>query len=83
MIKKDIWVNAAPKILKGELLKRELKYYDLTKKLIAMGIHETENSVRNKLSRGSFNVIFFLQVLRAIGVKNLVLDDAIFEDIET
>ncbi|MFU8797116.1 MAG: DUF6471 domain-containing protein [Gammaproteobacteria bacterium] len=82
MTTKNSWESIAPKILKGELLKRGMKYHHLIDKLKEIGIQETESNIKSKLSRGSFNVIFFLQALHAIGVKNILLDDSLFEGIE-
>ena len=82
MTTKNNWESIAPKILKGELLKRGMKYHHLIDKLKEIGIQETESNIKSKLSRGSFNVIFFLQALHAIGVKNIPLDDSLFEGME-
>jgi hypothetical protein len=36
-----------------------------------MGIKENEKNVNNKIVRGSFTAVFFLQCMEAIGIKNL------------
>ena len=41
-----------------------------------MGIHETERNTNNKISRGGFTAVFFLQCLVAIGCHTLHLEDA-------
>ena len=40
----------------------------------AIGVHETEPNIRNKIARGGFTAVFLLQVMAAIGVKELRLD---------
>ena len=45
-------------------------------RLEAMGIHETERNINNKISRGGFGATFFVQCLIAIGCSTLRLEDA-------
>jgi len=58
-------------MLKAELKRQHLTYHDLASLLVDMGIDETETSVRNKISRGSFSFVFALQAMAAIGVRLL------------
>lgn len=64
----------AKNLLKGELKRRGLTYGQLVEKLTAVGIHETERNLNNKISRGGFSAAFFLQCLEAIGAKQIALD---------
>jgi len=73
MSTKSYWAKMALKILKTELAKQEVSYQELRERLVAMGINQTETNIRSKMSRGTFNTIFFLQCLKALGVKNLQL----------
>lgn len=66
----------AKNLLKGELKRRGLGYRDLAEKLTAMGVHETERNLANKISRGGFTAAFFVQCLSAIGCTALRLEDA-------
>lgn len=63
------WRDTAKGMLKAELKRQNLTYADLAKRLAAMGIDETETSVRNKIGRGSFSFVFALQAMTAIGVR--------------
>ena len=47
----------------------------LVEKLAEMGINETETNINNKISRGGFTAVFFVQCLIAIGCANLRLED--------
>jgi hypothetical protein len=60
-------------ILKAELKRRGLTYADLVECLAKQGIAETEANLRNKISRGSFTAVFFLQCLMAIGCEYVQL----------
>jgi hypothetical protein len=60
---------------KAELKRRNLSYRDLAEKLSAMGIPETELNIKNKISRGGFTAVFFVQCLLAAGCQTLRLQD--------
>ena len=61
--------------LKAELKRRNVSYRQLAEKLEAMGIHETERNINNRLSRGGFTAVFFVQCLIAIGAKTVRLEE--------
>lgn len=65
----------AKNLLKGELKRRGVTYAQLAEKLAAMGIHETERNLNNKVSRGGFSAAFMFQCLEAIGCRSLQLLD--------
>ena len=67
------WAHEAKGILRAELLRRAVTYKKLAKLLQAHGIHETERSLANKISRGAFSFVFFLQVMRVLGVTSVSL----------
>ena len=64
----------AKNLLKGELKRRGVTYAQLADKLAAMGIHETERTLNNKISRGGFSAAFLLHCLTAIEARTLVFD---------
>jgi len=70
------WQDRVKGLLKAELKKKGVGYRDLADKLTAMGIPETERKISNKLSRGSFTAVFFVQCLIAIGVHTVRLHEA-------
>jgi 3-mercaptopyruvate sulfurtransferase SseA len=67
------WNAKAANLLKSELKRHGLTYADLIEKLAKIGVSEKEVNVRNKLSRGTFTAAYFLQILEALGVKELRL----------
>jgi hypothetical protein len=69
------WNALAANILKAELKRRGITYDQLQEKLVSLGINDTTNSIKVKVSRGSFQFAFFLQCAAAIGIKNLRLDE--------
>jgi hypothetical protein len=67
------WASKVKGLLKSELKKRNISYKQLAEKLEAMGIHETERNINNKISRGGFTAVFFVECLAAIGCQSLDL----------
>ena len=70
MIDKD-WQDRVKGMLKAELKRRNLSYKDLAEKLAAIGVQDTELNIKNKISRGGFTAVFFVQCLEAIGVGEI------------
>lgn len=69
------WQERVKALLKAELKRRRTSYGDLRDKLAAMGVKASVATITNKLSRGSFSAVFFVQCLVAIGCQSLRLDD--------
>ena len=70
------WQERTKGLLKAELKRRNVGYRELAEKLTAIGIPETERNIANKIARGGFTAVFFLQCLSAIGCTALRLEDA-------
>lgn len=69
------WEAKVKGYLKAELKRRGLSYAQLVDKLAAIGVSETEPNIRNKLARGKFTAVFFVQCLEAIGASSLRLSE--------
>ena len=67
------WELMVKSVLKGELKKRSITYVDLCMKLKNLGVRETPENIANKLSRGRFTAVFFMQCLKAIDCKEIKL----------
>lgn len=64
-------------LLKAELKRKDVSYRDLAEKLTAMEISETEPNIANKISRGGFTAVFFVQCLIAIGARAMRLQEPV------
>jgi hypothetical protein len=73
--KKPTWEDRAKRYLKAELKRAEIGYAELAERLKPHGLKETEASIANKLSRGTFPATFFLASLVAIGLEAVKLED--------
>lgn len=67
------WEDRVKGMLKAELKRRGVTYADLVGKLADIGVMDSEPNIRNKISRGKFTAVFFLQCLEAIGCSSLHL----------
>ena len=73
---KDLsWEERAKRYLKAEMKKADIGYRELAEKLKAHGFSETEASIANKLSRGTFAATFFIAALVALEVQGIRLED--------
>jgi hypothetical protein len=69
------WAGRAKRFLKAELKRADVTYEELARRLREHGLEETESSVTNKLSRGTFPATFFLASMKAIGREQVTLAD--------
>ncbi|MBG1233992.1 DUF6471 domain-containing protein [Aestuariivirga litoralis] len=69
------WEDRAKRFLKAEMKRADVSYLELAKRLKEHGLEETEASIANKLSRGTFAATFFLAALVALEVEGIRLED--------
>jgi len=69
------WEDRAKRLLKAELARADVGYRDLSELLKKHGLQETEASIANKISRGTFSATFLLASLIAIGAEAVRLGD--------
>ncbi len=69
------WTGRVKGILKSELKRRNLGYKELAEKLAIIGVEDSERNLANKIARGSFTAVFFVQCLSAIGCQTLRIHD--------
>lgn len=67
------WQAQVKGLLKAELKRRSLSYADLAAQLAAIGIKDNERNISNKIGRGTFTAVFFVQCMEAIGAKTIHL----------
>lgn len=68
------WQIEAKRLIRTELVRKDVSYGVLVGLLRGIGVSETERSIQSKIARGSFSFVFFMQVMKAIGTKNVNLD---------
>ncbi|MFV9475556.1 DUF6471 domain-containing protein [Advenella sp. RU8] len=77
------WELEAKRILRAELARAGISYKTLSVRLSALGIEENEANLANKIARGKFSFVLFLQCMKAIGATtvnvNTEIEPSIFE----
>lgn len=63
------WQAKAKKLIKLEMLKRDIGYRALSELLLAVGTVETPGNLKTKINRATFSAAFLLQVLDVIGCE--------------
>ncbi len=71
----DKWLAYVRGILRAEMARRNLNYKDLRVRLAAIGVLDTEDALRTRVSRGTFSAAFFIQVLDVLGCTSIRLED--------
>jgi hypothetical protein len=69
------WEDRTRRFLKAELARAEIGYRELAERQERRGLRETEASIANKISRGTFSATFLLASLKAIERERLNLQD--------
>ena len=65
----DEWVNLVKGILRAEMARRGITYDQLAAKLAEVGVNDTAVNIRNKVARGGFSAVFWVQCLKAMGCE--------------
>ena len=68
------WQAEVKGMLRAEMTRRGITYDQLATKLAEIGVKVDPHVLRNKVARGGFSAVFFVQCLRAIGAKEVRLD---------
>ena len=69
-----MWSAAAANLLKGELKIRGIRYSKLVTLLKGIDVIESERTITNKLSRGGFSFVFYLQCMKALGRATVTIN---------
>jgi Domain of unknown function (DUF6471) len=69
------WEERAKRFLKAELARADIGYRELADRLKKHGMKESEASIANKISRGTFSATFLLAALIAIEADTVRLED--------
>jgi hypothetical protein len=65
--------ESARRALKSIVSTRNVTYAQLAERLADIGVLETETSIAQKIRRGTFQLAFFFQCLRALGIDQVTL----------
>jgi hypothetical protein len=65
-VNSDNWSEKAANKLKAELRLSGVGYDELVARLAQIGVEDTYKGVANKITRGRFTFVFFLQCMKAL-----------------
>jgi hypothetical protein len=68
------WNAKATRILKDTLASHPMPRKELVRRLKAVGVNDSQAAIASKLSRGKFSFAFLLQIMAAIDVGHLDID---------
>ena len=69
------WQAEVKGMLRAEMTRRGITYDQLSTRLAEIGVKADPHVLRNKVARGGFSAVFFVQCLRAIGCQTVRLAD--------
>jgi hypothetical protein len=69
------WQRDASTLIRVQMLHKDIGYKELSRSLEALGISENAKALSNKVSRGTFSLVFYLQCMRALGITSVKLPD--------
>lgn len=75
------WPTACSRLLKAEIARTDITLAKLAKRLQRLGVEETETTLKNKLYRGTFSMVFFVQCMRALGQGPVDVNSVIASDV--
>lgn len=67
------WHKLVKGIPRAEMALRGMTYEQLAERLAEIGVKDSPVNIRNKVARGGFSAVFFVQCLRAMGCNRLDL----------
>jgi hypothetical protein len=70
----DDWAKRVKGILRAEMARKSVTYDRLVELLAEIGVTDTAVNLRNKMARGGFSAVFFVQCLVAMGCETVRLD---------
>jgi len=67
----DDWSEAATRLVRAQMVLSGVTYKQLAALMVARGFDETERKLISKVTRGTFSLTFFLQVMTSLGRSNV------------
>ena len=67
------WTTRAKNLIRSELTRKGVTYAQLSEMLAEIDVQENEKNIANKIGRGTFSMVLFMQCMEAIGVDQVRL----------
>lgn len=69
----EAWEQTAKELIEIEMMRRGIRYKDLSRMLEELGIHESPDQINRKVNRKRFSAAFLVACLHAMGVQTISL----------
>ena len=69
------WEEEAKGLIEEEMMRRGIRYKQLSRMLEKLGINESPAQLNRKINRRRFPAAFLIACLRAMGVQAITLDE--------
>ena len=69
------WRQLVQRIIKAEMSKRGTKYQDLSDRLLAIGVDQSADNLRNKVNKGIMGADLLLQIMYVLNMRRIERDD--------
>lgn len=73
------WEEMVKNMLRAEMMRQGVSYAALAQRLAAIGVHDNELNLKNKVGRGRFTAVFLMQCFKALGVEWLHVPGSVEE----
>lgn len=73
------WEEMVKNILRAQMMLEGVSYAALAERLAAFGITDNELNLRNKVGRGRFTAVFFMQCMKALGADRIKMPASVDE----
>ena len=67
------WNQRATNLLKSEMARTGIGYEELIIRLQEFGVEESYKGIANKINRGAFSFVFFMQCMKALNITKVRL----------
>jgi hypothetical protein len=73
------WEEMVKNILRAQMMLEGVSYAALAERLATFGIIDNELNLRNKIGRGRFTAVFFMQCMKALGADRIKMPASVKE----
>jgi len=63
------WNATATRLLRVEMARRDVTFKELSRRLARFGVALENAQLSNKVNRGTFSLVFFLQCMQALDIE--------------
>ena len=65
------WRQMLQRLIKAEMTRRGVKYQDLSEKLLAIGVTQSADNLRNKVNKGILGADLLLQIVFVLNLPQI------------